>query len=263
MQEVRFPSRNKPKAIASVMPMIYKKAHRTKNMLAPATRNWVDIKDLAHDGVVHVLENVIPTFKPKKRLFSSHAFQLLDHHFQNRVLVSHSDKKYNGTLRASERDARKTISYDVPVKSPRTIKQDEERSFLDILADQLPTNSHQDRIITKIDAERAFLPLYKTASPLLRKYLIRWLLQPQITKFKKGENYKAVRKEFRQLCKIYGFRRELGELIIMDDRFRRELCFRIVCVLRIRTKRKVTKPDSLLNSRELALVPLFCRTGQA
>lgn len=236
--------------VTGVLPMIWQKARNTHKQLAPHTRNWVSVEDQVSESIVLTLGKAAKGFNRKKKAkFSTYLFKALDNNNIN-TLVFYS---------AKERDERRTMSYDSD-----SVRRDGTLYPIDFYVQRTKkVDSPEEQVIKKVDAERAFLTTYHQATPLLRRYLIRWLLQPKTTKFKDGSAFRNARKEFRKLCWYNNLTLECCQTITEHNQLRTELCYKLVFELGYRTIRKENRPHDLKHSEEYVLVPLALRFVQA
>lgn len=165
--------------IESVVPMIAVKARATYKKFPSSQLLGITVRDLINDGITWLL-TVIKKYDPNKwTKFSTWAYVVLDNY-------------YVDVLRAAFAECRqaKVLSADSTLCAVG--KDREEMSLYEFLRDHRKDRREkiEDKIISRIDAERSFLKAYSGASPLLRKYMIRWFLQPKETKFKDGLDFR-------------------------------------------------------------------------
>lgn len=210
--------------VSSVLPMFYKKARATWNQLRPKTRSFVSVEDLVSDSIALTIGPVVKGYDSKKAKFTTYLFKALDNNNIN-TLVYYS---------AKERDERKTLSYDSDF-----VYANGALFPVDYYVQKTKkVSSPEQLVINRIDTERAFLNTYRAATPLLRKYLIRWLLNSTTTKFKDGAAYRAARKEFKYIRQLHKLTYPLCTFLTQNEQIRVELSYKILFVHRFRTPRK-------------------------
>lgn len=201
--------------ITPVLPMIVEKAHNSYRLLPPHTQAWIKKEDLVQEGIAFTVAKAARLFDPKLgHKFSTFLYPILDNFYKYNSEPMRAQERWEGNTYSLERDLIR-------------VKQSGE-SYLTLLETYIGKTlryaSTEDKIIFKIDAERSFIKVYAAASQKLRRYLIRWVLQPKVTKFKDGEEYREARREFRKLAKINGFSYELAEFVTQDEPTRKSIC---------------------------------------
>lgn len=171
----------------SLLPMIAKMSYETFNKLPYSEREGISIEDLMADAKIVIITKAAKTYKPQSQVkFSTYAYKILENHFK-------------GLLRDSYASKRCAILYSLDFKYRDNPSNPD--SKMQTLYDRMARSQRhvmENRIIARIDAERGFIKAYTVATPMLRKYLICWLLQPKATsKVKEGNNASAAMAEFK------------------------------------------------------------------
>ena len=230
--------------VSSVLPMITMKANTSWMQLPPHTRAWRSQNDLVAEGVNFTVTKATKYFDPELgNKFSTYLMVALDNFYFNRMEM----------YRAKERCEEFTVSYERDWVQMASGKWMPVAKYIGKTQRYLET---EDRLITKIDAERAFIKVYEGASSSLRKYLIRWLLQPKTTKFKDGTEYRNAKREFKRLAKPAKLSYELCQYIVRDNMCRLALCHTILFEKRFLTYRYKTETGRIRDCEEWALLPL-------
>jgi hypothetical protein len=213
---------------------------------------WLTHEDLIAAGVAFTVTQAAKTFNPRLgNKFSTYLFDTLENFFKTGGWVGFG-VFLSEPMRAKERWEGSTISYEsgyIRLSSGRVTTVEK------YVARSSHVVSHEDLVVYRIDAERAFGKVYAAASPLLRKYLIRWLLQPKVTKFMNGIAYRAAKHEFRTLAKIHILSYPVCQFIINDDVCRKNLC-RMILRRGFLTYRHKKVTGRLKDCLEWSLVPL-------
>lgn len=235
--------------VSSVLPMIAEKARATWNRLPQHTRNWYTLNDLMSDGVNFTVTKVVKHYRASEGAkFSTYLYAALDNFYINKVVALTNESRGGKQPYA--------LSFDSGlVKVTSSSGANGFMSVESYLARNQKLGSHEERVVSKVDAERAFLKVYQAATPLLRKYIIRWLLQPKITKFKNGSSFRIASVEFRKLSVVHHFTFELCSFIVDDEQTRLDLC-KTILAKRFFTYRGKKATGQLRDCEEWALVQL-------
>lgn len=169
----------------SLLPMIAKMSRDTYNKLPHSERLGISVEDFIAEGKLVVLTKAAKTYKPLMHVkFSTYAFKVLDNHFKSILRDAYAEKRCAVLLSLD-------FEYKLHNGKVQTLYDRMARSKKHVI---------ENSIIARIDAERAFIKAYAIASPQLRKYLIKWLLQPNATsRAKEGINSSLAMREFSEM----------------------------------------------------------------
>lgn len=178
--------------IQPVLPMIAEKARATWKKLPGSQQLVLSIADLIQEGVNFTITSVCDSFNPKMGAkFSTFLYTALDNFYADIIRKVYADKRFI---------ARHVLSADTDTISigDRCV------SIIDVA--KVTMKSRYDverRMINRIDAERGFIKAYAPASPRLRRYLIKWLLQPRVSRNKPGTDFDLAKREFKVVAKPF------------------------------------------------------------
>ena len=188
--------------VSSVLELIAKFSHATYAKLPMHYQSVWTVDELMAHGIGHSVVYVAKKYKPAKMKkaklkYGKNAFKkdsnesfitylhvALDHLYKDLISEAYADKRKVAVFSLDTEivgyKAKSQVSlYECLVRGHRNTKTEEEN-------------------ITRIDAERAFLQVYSTSTPRLRKYLINWCIQPKITKYKlSGKQFRLAIAEFK------------------------------------------------------------------
>lgn len=234
-----FVSRIAAGRIRPVLPMIAQHALATWEKLPDSEKTVRSKSDLIQEGINFAVTHVTVKFNPKQGVkFTTFLYHALENYYADIIRNVYAEKRLipHGIL------SLETSRLDIKGKSVRL--------------DRLRSKSRitvEERIINRIDAERMFIRAYDAASPLLRRYLIKWLLQPRVSRNKPGADATIAKREFRKVAKPYLIP-ELCETIQSDWQCRASIAH---CVAsRFHTPRKQTR-QGFINSEEFAVSPIL------
>lgn len=160
---------------AQYLPLVAKKARTAWYRLPPQTRAWVSLEDLIQDGMLHLVQVLIPKHNPRKCRLITYLWLGLDNFYLNKNYFHFAKSRFDG----------------------RTVP---------LLTEILPVK--QDT--KEITALSGLFRLLRVASPELKREMVRWLLRPDpTTKFNVvGKSFKDLKKEFLALSPVTGFGHE-------------------------------------------------------
>jgi hypothetical protein len=241
--------------VEHILPMVALKARATLEKLPKHIQVIYDLDDLIAEGIGHAATAVLKGHSPKKSAgYITYLWKSLDNLYKDKLKQVYAEKRYVKAVYSLE---------NVSVRGQVTGR---EMTLLDYLSkhpDKFTVN--EERLICRIDAERAFIRLYSNSSPRLRRYLIMWLLQPKDTKLKKyGKKFNSAKLELRKFGCFLRFGEqgpapllslEHCRCIWRDSECRRSIC-RILC-RRFRTGRSDdSESPSLRDSLEGMVVKI-------
>lgn len=186
MRTSEMVSQVKAGRVQSVLPMIAQHARATWHKLPDSEKTVRSLQDLIQEGINYTVTYVAKEFRLSYGVkFSSYLYNGLDFFYADVIRAAYADKRLipHGMLSADSTRVNvggKNISLLDKIKLTRKTRFDQEL-----------------RIINRIDAERMFVKVYANASPILRRYMIKWLLQPKVSRNKKGTEFNNAKKEFR------------------------------------------------------------------
>lgn len=171
--------------VKSVLPMIADKARTTWSKLPDSEKMVRSLADLIQEGINFTVIHVAEKFNVRCGVkFTTFLFTALDNFYTDIIRKIYSEKRLipHGMLSLDSSNA------EVKGKQISLIDKIRLTHRYDI----------ENKLISRIDAERSFLKAYAKASPKLRHYLIRWLLQPKPGRSKPGADFNNARLEFRK-----------------------------------------------------------------
>lgn len=173
--------------VSSVFNLIAQFAHETFEKLPLACKSMWTVEDLIAHGVMHTVTYAIKEYKGPK--------------YKNAQFITYLyvalSNLYKDLLKEAYRDKRTVEVYSMDSQMWKYSGKLMDLYSRIVLYGDLKT---EDRLVARIDAEKAFLTAYEKASPKLRKHLIHWCIQPKDTKYKTtGMKFRAVVKEFKKL----------------------------------------------------------------
>lgn len=171
--------------ISSIFNLIAKFANETFAKLPFTYQTVWAVEDLIAYGVSHAVTYVAKEYKNEKyknAQFVTYLYIALENLYKDLIKEAYTDKR-----------TAVVFSMDTQISHKGQV----------IEAGQLVSRyadfRTEERLLLRLDAENAFLKVYREASPKLRKHLIHWCIQPKITKYKlSGSQFRLVIKEFRQ-----------------------------------------------------------------
>jgi hypothetical protein len=189
LRQIKIKSEVKRGNVEHVLPMIVKFAHRTYDHFPAHVKTWYDIEDLIADGIGLASTTVLKGHSGKKAAgYVTYLYKSLDNLRKDRLKELFTDKRFVRGVYSIDSTNMMTPDRRIVLMSD-LIKTRRDRFVAD-----------EERLIQRIDSERAFIKLYAQSSPALKRYLIMWLIQPTETKFKLyGGKFLNARDEFRAL----------------------------------------------------------------
>lgn len=171
--------------VTSVFNLIAEFAHKTFGKLPLTYQSVWAVEDLIAYGVNHAVTHVAKEYKSveyKNAQFITYLYVALDNLYKDLIKEAHTDKR-----------VATVFSMDTQISHRGQLIE------AGALVARYADFKTEERIASRVDAEKAFLQVYSKASPKLRKHLINWCVQPKITKYKlSGGQFKAAIKEFRK-----------------------------------------------------------------
>ena len=174
--------------VESYVKLIAKKAWMNWRKLPPASRAWIDPEDLINDGVLFVKSYIIPHYRPHRGPFSTFLIFALDQYYM-RVLMTN----YTGRRNACQ-----------------TIAVAEVKHELGALGD----------LEDEIHAVESLKKIAHVASPILRRYLGRWLVY-RGNVHRHGLHFQVARSELLELAKKYNFTYQDFEFLLKNETWRK------------------------------------------
>jgi len=224
--------------LAGVLPMIAEKARATFAKLPKHEQVVRSEADLIQEGCNFTVTVAAHAFKLSKgNKFITFLYIALDNFYCDIIRAAYTEKR----LAPRGVFSMDTTKVDVDGKDTALANV--------VKASKRAKGNSEDLIISRIDAERAFIKAYTVSSPLLRRYLIRWLLQPTPGRFKPGKDFNVAKKEFRSVVRPI-LSQELCETIQKDYFCRSNIANSVA--LRFSTQRKKTK-SGYMNAEEFSI----------
>lgn len=148
----------------SLKPMIAKMSYDTFNKLPYSERLGLSVEDLISDAKIVIFTRAAKKYNPMMHVkFSTFAFKILENHFKSILRDAYTAKRSAVLL---------SLDYQYRTNSGNI------QTLYDRMA-RSKIHCIENRLILRIDAERAFIKAYSLASTKLRKYMIAWILQPK------------------------------------------------------------------------------------
>lgn len=233
--------------VVGILPMIAKKARATFFKLPYSERNGRSVEDLIADGRAFAVTRAAKQYKPTSGTkFSTYLFVALDNY-------------YKDVLKAAYTDSRCAVLYS---SDSTTIKGTD--LTLDKFIKKSRLDRMEDRLIDRIDAERGFFVAYARGNPMMRKFLIRMILQPGNQKITASDENMSWAGDA-----LKDFRQQL--LIILPERCIRAIQTDYHCRVNIANSlfgmfqtpvASIQKATKLSQTRERDLVPLLSAARQ-
>jgi hypothetical protein len=236
-----FVARIEAGRVKSILPMIAEHARATWHKLPDSEKMVRSRQDLIAEGINFTVIHVAAKYDYKYGVkFTTFLYHSLENYYADIIRKVYTDKRL--------------IPHGVmSIDSTMINVGGREMSLLDCIKITRRTRlTNEEKIINRIDAERMFLKAYASASPTLRKYLIKWLLQPRVSRNKKGSDFAIAKQEFRRVAKPYLIP-ELCETIQTDWLCRATIAGEVS--RRFRTNRKHS--TGFLNAAEYAVTPIL------
>lgn len=179
---------------AQYLPLVAKKARQQWFRLPPQTRAWVALEDLIQDGMLHLVQHLLPKHNPKKCRLLTFLWWGLDNFYKNKNNFHFQKSRFDG----------------------RTV----------------PLNAAVISAGSDVREVFALSALYKTmeaASPELREKMVCWLMRPTPTKFRRyGEPFTTLRREVLALGPSTGFGYDEMHYLLTNESWKtrsaREVC---------------------------------------
>lgn len=248
--------------VGYVLPMIAEKA-RTCWLRLPDSEQLVrSFQDLLQEGINHTVTHVAVKFDIAR------APEL--NHFRKQYVPDQVSKKvkfttflnvaldnyYADVIRAVYTEKRLTAHGLLSADTTRVVVAGKNISLLDKIKLTRKTRFDQEvRIINRIDAERMFVKAYANASPMLRRYMIKWLLQPRVSRNKVGAEFNSAKREFRKVAKPI-LSNEMCETIQNDYLCRATIADKVASSFRTQKRASLAH---FVYSEEYQLAPILSR----
>lgn len=227
--------------------MIAQKARATYAKLPTSERSATSVLDLIEDGKIVAITRAAKMWSPKREVkFSTYLFACLDNYYKDVLRAAYSEQRFAHVLSADT-----TVMVGNVSGRQQYLSDYLKRSRKDRI---------EDRLIARIDAERGFVRAYAAADHMLRKYLIRWLLQPEDSKLKTGKDFFVAVTDFERLGAQH-LTIDMCRAIHSDFECRVAIANNIVS--RFVTPRKGFKVATKMSeTREYAVLPLLSAERQ-
>jgi hypothetical protein len=186
--------------LENYLPLVAKKAWSAWYKLPPQARTWNDPEDLIQDGILYARRKVLPNFNPRRANFLTFITISMENYYKNVLNEFFTQKRHSCTT--VPLNERYHIRYRLGCRAVSLCQIDETEQ--------------------EIQAVETLHKVFAEASPLLKKYLERWL----VTKAKvhvRGHRFDEARLEVRDLSRRLGFTREDFEFLLYHDTWRKSL----------------------------------------
>ena len=183
--------------ISGIKNLIAKFSQDTYAKLPMSYQTMCSVEDLISLGTIHSVTRIVKLYRAntgrKKKFvtgkvrdeaqFITYAYKALDNLYKDILKEAYREKRVAKIYSMDTKVSYKGIELDL-------------HSCVQRLKDKVGI---EDSIINRIDAEKAFVKVYKLASPKLRRHLMNWCIQPKITKYKlNAGQFKAAVREYRK-----------------------------------------------------------------
>lgn len=245
LRQHKIKSEVKKGNVEHILPLVAGKARATLEHIPPHARVWFDLEDLIAEGVGHASTVVMKAHSSRKAAgYVTYLYKSLDNLYKDKLKEAYAEKRF----------VRSIYSMDSTTILSRSGKEMLLKDFLCHRRDRYTAD--EEKLIQRIDAERAFLRLYSRSSTRLKKYLIMWLLQPTPPKFKfYGNKFHSAKNEFKDLTPATLIGPEHCRCIWRDLECRRNIARALCRQFRTaRQKRNVGQMVSLKEAIEGLLV---------
>jgi len=232
-----FVSRIEAGRIKPVLPMIAEHARETWHKLPDSEKTVRSVSDLISEGINFTVTHVTKKFDSRKGVkFTTFLYHALENYYIDVIRNVYADKRL--------------IPHGMYSLDTHTFP-DSNRTIYERYILSRRENKTEAKLINRIDAERMFLKAYASASPLLRRYLIKWLLQPRVSRNKPGSDFYIAKREFRKVAKPY-LVPELCETIQNDWICRASIAHKVS--MQFHTPKKQSRKE-FLYTEEFAVTP--------
>jgi hypothetical protein len=160
--------------VEDVVKMISKEAWLTWKKLPPQHKIWIDVADLASDGLLFIQSNILPRYHPRRMKFSTFVFLTLENFYKNQL----------ERLFAAKRN----------LCTPEPIEDYEQKL------------SVWDETGPELEALQALSNVISDASPVLRYFLHEWLFVRENI-HTCGKTFAVASAEMRKLCEKHNLDR--------------------------------------------------------
>lgn len=169
--------------VENILPMVASKARDTLEKIPEYLHVWFDLDDLIAEGVNKAIAVVKEHKNDGPAGYTTYLFASLDNHFKDKLKEIFAEKRFVRGLYSLDSVMGKGVESNRGYTLGELLDQNIiSPEGIDKKATKFTIN--EERIINRIDAERAFLRLYKHSSPKIRRYLVAWIIQPRNTKMK-------------------------------------------------------------------------------
>lgn len=173
----------------SILPMIAKKARATFKQLPSSERLGLSVEDLIQEGKILAFSKAARLWNPRKHVkFTTYLFAALDNYYSTRLRDAYAEKRTGHVYSAD-------TTYGMTPSGSSVL-------LIDHLRRRSRVEKLEDKLVARIDAERAFVRTYRMASASLRMYMIRWILQPKQSKLKDGVASRTAASELRRISRL-------------------------------------------------------------
>jgi hypothetical protein len=222
--------------------MIAEHARATWHKLPDSEKMVRSLPDLIAEGINFTVMHAVKKYDSRRGAkFTTFLYHALENYYADVIRNVYADKRLipHGIMSAD---------------TTRVVVNGNQMSLLDgIKLTHKTKMDNEERIIARIDAERMFLRTYALSSPLLRRYLIKWLLQPKVSRNKPGADFRIAKSEFRKVARPYLIP-ELCETIQSDWMCRAAIAYNVARMFHTDKKKSRTR---FSNTEEFAVAPIL------
>jgi hypothetical protein len=223
-QQAKLVRQAKKGDVKCVYPMIVEIATASWNRLPPHTKIWYKLEDAINAGVAYTVTSIAKSWDKKRGVkFNTHVHNcLVNFYITQETEWLRTQSRWEGQTFSLEHNyvrGKDGRSYSIEYYVSMTLQSEE-----------LEKNT-----IARLDAQKGFLKVYDAASITLRKYLFKWFLTDKLIRIKDGEEYRAAKREFRKLSKLYKFTCAQATFLATNDYARADTVIALANhVLRVR-----------------------------
>jgi len=231
LRQAKIKSEVKRGNVEHILPLVASKARETWKHYPKHVQAWISLDDLIAEGVDHAVTVVLKMHSPRKSAgYVTYLYKSLENLYKDKLKALYADKRF--------------VRCILSVDSTNVLTSDGNiLNLFEYYKENRPDRYTADeiKIISRIDAERAFIRAYAKSSHRLKKYLIMWILQPTEPKFKLyGSKFLEAKHELKSLAPEALLGTETCRFIWRDAECRRSIC-RTLCK-KFRTPLRESKP---------------------